>query len=49
MEKRPLEKSPLPLIPTGISNALHPACKTYNGVCSCGETYIEETVRKVET
>ena len=28
---------------------LHPACKTYHGVCSCRETYIEKTVRNVET
>ena len=26
----------------------HPACKVYYGKCSCGETYIGETVRNVE-
>ena len=26
----------------------HPACKIYYGECSCGETYIGETVRNVE-
>ena len=27
---------------------LHPSCKIYKGVCSCGETYIGETIRNVE-
>ena len=27
----------------------HPACQIYSGKCSCGETYIGETVRNVET
>ena len=26
----------------------HPACKVYYGKCSCGETYIGETIRNVE-
>ena len=26
----------------------HPACKIYYGECSCGETYISETVRNVK-
>ena len=26
----------------------HPACKIYEGVCSCGSTYIGETKRNVE-
>jgi len=25
----------------------HPACKIYHGKCSCGETYIGETMRKI--
>ena len=28
---------------------LHPACKIYHGVCSCGESCIAGTMRKVET
>ena len=28
---------------------IHPACKIYKGVCICGETYIGETIRNVET
>ena len=28
--------------------SLHQACKIYKGVCSCGETYIGETMRNVE-
>ena len=28
--------------------SLHQACKIYKGVCSCGESYIGETVRNVE-
>ena len=27
---------------------LYPSCKIYKGICSCGETYIGETIRKVE-
>ena len=27
---------------------LHPSCKIYKGVCSCGTVYIGETVRNVE-
>ena len=27
---------------------LHPSCKIYKGICSCGETYIGETIRNVE-
>ena len=27
---------------------IHPACKIYKGVCTCGEIYIGETVRNVE-
>ena len=27
---------------------MHQACKTYKGVCSCGESYIGERVRNVE-
>ena len=27
---------------------IHPACKIYKGVCTCGETYIGETIRNVE-
>ena len=27
---------------------LHPSCKTYKGICSCGETYIGKTIRNVE-
>jgi len=27
---------------------IHPACKIHKGVCSCGETYVGETVRNVE-
>ena len=27
---------------------LHPSCKIYKGVCSCGEIYIGETIRNVE-
>ena len=27
----------------------HPACKIYEGVCSCGENYIGETKRNVQT
>ena len=27
---------------------LHPSCKIYKGICSCGETYIDETIRNVE-
>ena len=28
---------------------IHPACKIYKGVCTCGEAYIGETIRNVET
>ena len=28
---------------------IHPACKIYKGVCICGETYIRETIRNLET
>ena len=28
--------------------SLHQACKIYKGVCSCGESYVGETVRNVE-
>ena len=28
--------------------SLHQACKIYKGVCSCGESYIGETIRNVE-
>ena len=28
---------------------VHPAGKIYHGVCSCGETYIGETIKNVET
>ena len=27
---------------------LHLTCKIYKGICSCGETYIGETIRNVE-
>ena len=27
---------------------LHPSCKIYKGICSCGEIYIGETIRNVE-
>ena len=27
---------------------LHPSCKIYKGICSCGETYVGETIRNVE-
>ena len=27
---------------------IHPAFKIYKGVCTCGETYIGETIRNVE-
>ena len=27
---------------------LHPACKIYKGICSCGLTYVGETKRNVE-
>ena len=27
---------------------LHPSYKIYKGICSCGETYIGETIRNVE-
>ena len=27
---------------------LHPLCKIYKGICSCGETDIGETIRNVE-
>ena len=27
---------------------LHPSCKIYKGICSCGETYIGETIGNVE-
>ena len=27
---------------------LHPSCKIYEGICSCGKTYIGETIRNVE-
>ena len=29
--------------------SLHPACKIYHDVCSCGETYIGETIKNMET
>ena len=28
---------------------IHPACKIYKGFCICGETYIGEAIRNVET
>ena len=28
--------------------SLHQACKIYKGVCSCGESYIGETIKNVE-
>ena len=28
--------------------SLHQACKIYQGICSCGESYVGETVRNVE-
>ena len=28
--------------------SLHQACKIFKGVCSCGESYIGETIRNVE-
>ena len=28
---------------------LHPAFKIYKGICSCGQTYVGETKRNVET
>ena len=28
---------------------LHPACWIYHSVCSGGETYVEETVRNLES
>ena len=28
---------------------LYSACKIYQGICSCGETYIRQTIRNVET
>ena len=28
--------------------SLHQSCKIYKGVCSCGESYIGETIRNVE-
>ena len=28
--------------------SLHQACKIYKDVCSCGESYIGETIRDVE-
>ena len=28
--------------------SLHQACKIYKGVCSCGKSYIGETVRNIE-
>ena len=27
---------------------MHQACKIYKGICSCGESYIGETIRNVE-
>ena len=30
-------------------SCIHRACKNYKGVCICGETYIGETIRNVET
>ena len=30
------------------SSNLHPSCVIYEGVCSCQESYIRETVRNVE-
>ena len=27
----------------------HPACKIYEGICSCGKNYIGETQRNMET
>ena len=29
--------------------SLYPACKIYEGTCSCGEKYVGETKRNVET
>ena len=37
-------KSLFPLIDCN----LHPSCKIYKGICSCGETCIGETIRNVE-
>ena len=31
-----------------LFKVLHQACKIYKGVCSCGESYIGETIRNVE-
>ena len=28
--------------------SLHKACKIYKGACSCGESYIRETIRNIE-
>ena len=27
---------------------LHPSCKIYKGICSCGATYISKAIRNVE-
>ena len=27
---------------------LHPSCKINKGICSCGETYVGETIRNVK-
>ena len=32
-----------------VDKCVHPACRIYHGVCSCGETYIRETIRNKET
>ena len=29
--------------------SLHPSCKFYERICSCGESYVSETIRKGET
>ena len=42
-----LKKKVKSLFPLKDRN-LHPSCKIYKGICSCGETYIGETIRNVE-
>ena len=29
--------------------SLHPSCKIYEGICSCSESYVGETIRNIET
>ena len=43
-----LTKKVKSLFPLFIYRNLHPSCKIYKGICSCGETYIGETIRNVE-